>query len=195
MDIKCLDHLGIVAGVIKDLGLVAEIDKRLQKDIQNQERITAGEAIASMTINSLGFSDRPLSLTLDGSKLRGKIPRTTHSICTRLKEVALAAIVTALGAGTTYAAGLCQAYATTVVTGGYNTWFLPANDQLNCLYTNRVAIGNFDLISQPYYWSSTEFSGNPTNNAWYENFFDGGQAGNAKSSLLGARCVQAFTPF
>jgi len=63
MDIKRLDHLGIVAGVIKDLGLVEAIDKRLQKDTQNQENITPGEAIAGMIINGLGFSDRPLSLT------------------------------------------------------------------------------------------------------------------------------------
>jgi len=63
MDIKRLDHLGIVAGVIKDLGLIEAIDKRLQKDTQNQENITPGEAIAGMIINGLGFSDRPLSLT------------------------------------------------------------------------------------------------------------------------------------
>jgi transposase len=62
MDIKRLDHLGIVAGVIKDLGLVEAIDKRLQKDTQNQEKITPGEAIAGMIMNGLGFSDRPLSL-------------------------------------------------------------------------------------------------------------------------------------
>lgn len=63
MDIKRLDHLGIVAGVIKDLGLVKAIDQRLQKDTQDQENITPGEAIAGMIINGLGFSDRPLSLT------------------------------------------------------------------------------------------------------------------------------------
>jgi len=63
MDIKRLDHLGIVAGVIKELGLVEAIDKRLQRDTQNQENITPGEAIAGMIINGLGFSDRPLSLT------------------------------------------------------------------------------------------------------------------------------------
>ncbi len=104
------------------------------------------------------------------------------------------AIVTALGAGTTYAAGLCQAYATTVDTGGYNTWFLPAKDQLNCLYTNRVAIGNFDLTSNPYYWSSPEFAGVPTFYAWYQYFNDGSQNVANKDNTLGARCVQAFTP-
>ena len=104
------------------------------------------------------------------------------------------AIVTALGAGTNYAAGLCQAYATTVVTGGYNTWFLPANTQLNCLYTNAVAIGNFDLTSNSYYWSSTEFAGIPTGDAWFQGFDRGNQGSGIKDSPFGARCVQAFTP-
>ena len=105
-----------------------------------------------------------------------------------------AAIVTALGAGTGYAAQLCQVYATTVVTGGYNTWFLPAKTQLNCLYTNRVAIGNFGLVTNPYYWSSTEFAGVPTDIAWGQAFDNGLQDSVGKNFTLGARCVQAFTP-
>ena len=63
MEIKRLDHLGIVAGVIKDLRLIEAIDRRLTKDENNQEMITSGEAIAGMIINGLGFSDKPLSLT------------------------------------------------------------------------------------------------------------------------------------
>ena len=63
MDIKRLDHLGIIAGVIKDLKLIETIDQRLKKDEYNQENITPGEAIAGMIINGLGFSNKPLSLT------------------------------------------------------------------------------------------------------------------------------------
>ena len=63
MEIKRLDHLGIVAGVIKDTRLVKLLDERLQKDPNNQEEITPGEAIAGIIINGLGFTDRPLSLT------------------------------------------------------------------------------------------------------------------------------------
>jgi hypothetical protein len=102
------------------------------------------------------------------------------------------AIVTALGAGN--AAGLCQTYATTVVTGGYNTWFLPAKDQLNCLHTNQVAIGNFDLTNYPYFWSSTEFVGAPPYLAWLQVFDSGDQTFKYKDEPLGVRCVQAFTP-
>jgi transposase len=63
MEIKRLDHLGIIAGVIKDLELVKAIDSRLQKPDNGQEKITPGEAIAGMIMNGLGFSDKPLSLT------------------------------------------------------------------------------------------------------------------------------------
>jgi hypothetical protein len=38
--------------------------------------------------------------------------------------------------------------------GGYSDWFLPAIDQLNVLYENKVAIGGFNYSSP--YWSSTE---------------------------------------
>ena len=62
MEIKVnrLDHLGIVAGVIKDLGIIELIDKNIEPD--DREDLTTGEAIAAMIINGLGFSDRPMSL-------------------------------------------------------------------------------------------------------------------------------------
>jgi len=59
--VERLDHLGIIAGVIKDLGLIEMIDARLGRD--DQEDITTGEATAGMILNGLGFSDRPMSLT------------------------------------------------------------------------------------------------------------------------------------
>jgi transposase len=59
--VERLDHLGIIAGIIKDLGLIEMIDARLGRD--HQEDITTGEAVAGMILNGLGFSDRPLSLT------------------------------------------------------------------------------------------------------------------------------------
>jgi transposase len=61
VSVERLDHLGIVASVIKDLGLIEMIDARLL--LHEQEEITAGEAVAGMILNGLGFSNRPLSLT------------------------------------------------------------------------------------------------------------------------------------
>ena len=59
--VERLDHLGVIASVIKDLGLINMINARLVPDAQ--EGITPGEAIAGMILNGLGFANRPLSLT------------------------------------------------------------------------------------------------------------------------------------
>src|SRR5882724_1457808 len=59
--VERLDHLGVIASVIKDFGLIAMIDTRLVPD--DQEVITPGEAVAAMILNGLGFANRPLSLT------------------------------------------------------------------------------------------------------------------------------------
>src|SRR5262252_2214786 len=61
MRVERLDHLGLLAAVIKDLGLMDMIDTRLVPD--EQEGITPGEAVAGMILNGLGFAHRPLSLT------------------------------------------------------------------------------------------------------------------------------------
>ena len=61
VSVERLDHLGVVASVIKDLGIIEMIDARLPP--HDQEEITAGEAVAGMILNGLGFSNRPLSLT------------------------------------------------------------------------------------------------------------------------------------
>lgn len=120
-----------------------------------------------------------------------------------------AAIVAGLGSngGTPYAAKTCDDYevdsqGNTPCQAGntcYNDWFLPAGNntgvsgQLNCLYTNRVAIGGFSVAA---YWSSTEFD---INNARAQIFNGSGtQLGATKdyniSPLIRARCVRAFTP-
>lgn len=59
--VERLDHLGLIASVINDLGLVSLIDARLQPD--DQEAITPGEAVKGMILNGLGFAHRPLSLS------------------------------------------------------------------------------------------------------------------------------------
>ncbi|MDX8396002.1 MAG: IS1634 family transposase [Mariprofundaceae bacterium] len=56
-----LDHLGIVAGVIKELKIAEFIDERL--GTFEGETLSAGETVAGMIINGLGFSNKPLSLT------------------------------------------------------------------------------------------------------------------------------------
>ena len=59
--VERLDHLGVIASVLKDLGLIDMIDRRLMPDAQAV--ITPGDAVAAMILNGLGFANRPLSLT------------------------------------------------------------------------------------------------------------------------------------
>lgn len=61
LDIERLDHLGIVAGIIKDLGIVNMVNDKLGTN--SQEEISSGEAVAAMILNGLGFTSKPLSLT------------------------------------------------------------------------------------------------------------------------------------
>src|SRR6266540_457632 len=60
VSVERLDHFGLIAGVIKDIGLIDMIDARRMPDAP--EMITPGEAVAGMIINGLGFANRPLSL-------------------------------------------------------------------------------------------------------------------------------------
>ena len=59
--VERLDHLGLIACMIKDVGLISRIDARLVPD--EQEESTPGEAVAGMLLNGLGFAHRPRSLT------------------------------------------------------------------------------------------------------------------------------------
>ncbi|MCX9010201.1 MAG: DUF4277 domain-containing protein [Candidatus Methanoperedens sp.] len=57
---KSLDHLGIVAGVCKEIGLAAEIDRIV--GIDKRQKVTTGESVEAMILNALGFVSKPLYL-------------------------------------------------------------------------------------------------------------------------------------
>jgi hypothetical protein len=59
--VERLDYLGVIASVIKDLGLIEMINARLVPDAQ--EVLTPGEAVAGMMLNGVGFAKRPCSWT------------------------------------------------------------------------------------------------------------------------------------
>ncbi len=61
--VERLDHLGIVVGVIHDSGIIEMIDSRIEPDEREEISTGEAEAIAGMILNSLGFSNRPISLT------------------------------------------------------------------------------------------------------------------------------------
>jgi prepilin-type N-terminal cleavage/methylation domain-containing protein len=80
-------------------------------------------------------------------------------------------------------------------TGGYADWYLPAQDELNTLYINRVAIGHFDTSDNYLYWSSTEAGYDPDPYgwdlfAWNQAFNDGSQFGINVNHSRSVRCVR-----
>lgn len=58
-----LDHLGIVAGIIDEIGLVAQINELLGTD--EREKISSGDVVKAMILNGLGFFAAPLYLFSD----------------------------------------------------------------------------------------------------------------------------------
>jgi len=60
IEVQDIDHLGIVAGIIDETGLVEEIDRRV--GTHPQERVSCGRAVKAMILNGLGFLSAPLYL-------------------------------------------------------------------------------------------------------------------------------------
>jgi len=79
---------------------------------------------------------------------------------------------------------------------GYNDWFLPSQNELAEMYTNKASVNTTitanggDILSSLYSWSSTEFD---VNNAYYFRFTNGTSANYAnKVNALTFRTVRAF---
>ena len=51
--IKNIDHLGIVAGIIDEIGIVEIINKKL--GIDPREKITSGQVVKALILNGLGM--------------------------------------------------------------------------------------------------------------------------------------------
>ena len=82
-----------------------------------------------------------------------------------------------------------------LVLNGYSDWFLPSKDELNILYLNRVAIGNFSTNgggTSSYYWSSSEITFN-IYSSWAQDFDTGQQGvGGNKDGFWKVRAVRYF---
>jgi transposase len=60
IEIKNLDHLGIVAGIIDEIGIVEKVNELLGTDLR--EKINCGEVVKAIILNGLGFVAQPLYL-------------------------------------------------------------------------------------------------------------------------------------
>jgi transposase len=58
MKVANLDHLGIVAGIIDEMGIVEEINTRIGRS--SREKVSAGIIVKAMLLNGLGFVSAPL---------------------------------------------------------------------------------------------------------------------------------------
>ncbi|RUS92265.1 IS1634 family transposase [Trichormus variabilis] len=57
---KNIDHLGIIAGIIDEIGIVEKINEIFSIDIR--EKVNTGEVVKAIILNGLGFVSRPLYL-------------------------------------------------------------------------------------------------------------------------------------
>jgi hypothetical protein len=92
-------------------------------------------------------------------------------------------IVAAQGAGT-YAAKLCY----DLSLNGYSDWYLPSNDELYQLYLSRSAIG----LTTNNYWSSSEYSSDPSYQARFVYGNGGTQSYGYKHQTLYVRPIRSF---
>ena len=60
LEVSSLDHLGLVAGVIDELGLVELTDEQLPPHAQN--KLSSGHVLKAMLLNCFGFLSAPLYL-------------------------------------------------------------------------------------------------------------------------------------
>lgn len=58
-----LGHLGLIAGVINELGLIERIDKRLPLNERKGGIVSYGRRAAAMILNGLGFMNSRLCMT------------------------------------------------------------------------------------------------------------------------------------
>jgi hypothetical protein len=81
-------------------------------------------------------------------------------------------------------------YAKTFDAHGRRDWRMPTKAELNVLFDNRAAIGNFDTTgsdSAGWYWSSSRTLGY---GAWAQRFSDGCHYASFQLSRLALRCVR-----
>ncbi len=55
-----IDHLGIIAGLVDEIGIVEIINQKLGLD--SREKISGGKTVKAMILNGLGMVSKPLYL-------------------------------------------------------------------------------------------------------------------------------------
>ena len=61
-EVKRLDHLGIIAGICHEIGLVETINEMVRKEKESGRKVSCGTAVLAMILNGLGLTSRALYL-------------------------------------------------------------------------------------------------------------------------------------
>lgn len=57
-----IDHLGIVAGICQEIGLIEEIDRQVK---HSHQKVSCGQGVQAMVLNALGFTSRAMYMMPD----------------------------------------------------------------------------------------------------------------------------------
>ena len=60
IEVKDIDHLGVIAGIIDDIGMVESINQMVGE--HPQEQVSAGHVVKALILNCMGFLSAPLYL-------------------------------------------------------------------------------------------------------------------------------------
>ena len=60
VEVSNLDHLGLVAGIIDEIGIENQINQLIGED--KSEKVTVGQVVKGMILNGLGLVSSPLYL-------------------------------------------------------------------------------------------------------------------------------------
>lgn len=116
----------------------------------------------------------------DGSVYAGVSPDTGRPMYTTPRDVPL-----------TCSFDEAREYASRLDAHGHRDWRVPTKAELDVLFQNRAAIGNFDMPgSDPagWYWSSSQNGYDGP--AWTQRFSDGRWYGLDRSEQFSLRCVR-----
>lgn len=139
--------------------------------------------IAEETLASRGVKPpEPGDKMPDGSIYAGISPDTGKPMYTRDEDQGFGTF----GSGTSGFEG----FAARSQYHGHNDWRVPTKAELNVLFNNRTAIGNFDLSGEDgfgSYWSATRSGKSAT---WGQRFSDGAQIRYPNTTQLHVRYVR-----
>jgi hypothetical protein len=121
--------------------------------------------VAGIPWKPLTFNDKQTPLYIGTASASAKVQRVLAKAF-GMGEANTSKIVQRYGKGN-YPAR----YASTLVFGGYNDWYLPSKEELRLVYrTLGTATPRLGNLGKSFYWTSSEYD---LNNAWTVNFKDG----------------------